>query len=150
MATTLTINDILTRHLEAAVAGRAGLRKRRIEAADERLRAFLEEEGHRILTSGDVALLELERQLNPEGAFVRIMHADDLVFALPGFVDLEFGWMPEDRVDRGVQVRFANSLLTFALMHRLVDTSQCSCPILQAQHAISHARTALKKEAASS
>ncbi|MDF1490347.1 hypothetical protein [Tessaracoccus caeni] len=149
MATTPTINDILTRHLDAAVAGRAGLRKRRIEAADERLRAFLEEEGHRVLTSGDVALLELERQLNPDGAFVRIMHADDLVFALPGFVHLAFGWMPEDRVDRGVQVRFTDSLLTFVLTAGLVNTSQCSCPIIQAQRAISHARTALKREMAS-
>lgn len=77
------------------------------------------------------------------------MHADDLVFALPGFVHLTFGWMPEDRVDRGVQVRLTESLLTFVVRARLVDTSACQCTAIQAQAAIGYARQQLQRERAS-
>jgi len=61
----------------------------RTRAVRADLEAYLDEHADRTLTTGSLALLNAEREFSPRGAFVRTMHADDLLFALPGYLTPE-------------------------------------------------------------
>ena len=61
-------------------------------AVREHLEAYLETHGPGVLTTGDLALLHSEQQFHADGAFVRTMHADDLLYALAGYLDPTIGF----------------------------------------------------------
>ena len=108
---TPTIDD----HFERFFADeRIGLRPaaaRRLDLVRAHLEGYLDEHGYRILTTGQLVVLHIERQLAPHGAFVRTMHADDLLFALPGYLD------PAHRLptptDAKAQVQTVRNLVRF-------------------------------------
>jgi hypothetical protein len=137
-----TIDQIVAAFFASRLEDSTGLRRRRIEAVDARLRAFLEADGARILTTGDRALLDLERQFGGGNAFARTMHADDLLFALQLF--LREPWLPDDVQDRRVQLRTVDALVYYLLARRLVDRHELACPLLQLQVAIDDAKSALR------
>ncbi|QHO69851.1 hypothetical protein BHD05_09560 [Marisediminicola antarctica] len=60
---------------------------RRLRFLDPLLRSYLETEGHRSLTTGLFAELEIERGVEPAGAFARIVSGDVLFYTLPGFIE---------------------------------------------------------------
>jgi len=136
--------EFFSRHLE----GKAGLRRKRIERVEQRLRECLEMEGHRVLVTSDLVLLEAEREFHPDDAFARTMHADDLIYVLDTFV--RDPWLSQDPTDRRVQLRVTDALAGAILGHRLVDRQQMMCPLLDLRAAIDDAQRALKKEAARS
>ena len=135
------IDEILTAYLAAQVKDKTGLCRRRVISADDRLRSCMEAEGHRILTDGDRSVLDLEREFDPVGAFARTMHADDLLFMLTIFV--KDAWLPQDRVDRSVQLRYADGLATQIVAWRLVDQGDMSCALYELQGTIRRAKAAL-------
>lgn len=139
------IDEILTAFLSAQVKGKSGLRRSRLVAVDAQLRRCLEEEGHRILTDGDRSILELEREITAEDAFARTMHADDLLFGLGLFVSEP--WLLPDRIDRGVQLRFAETLSTQLIAWRLIDQSDLSCALLDLRAAVRRAKAAQRVSA---
>lgn len=124
--------------------GKTGLRRRRIESAERQLRQCLESDGPRSLTDGDKALLEVERQFDPAGAFARTMHADDLIFVLAGYVSEP--WLLDDRLDRAAQLSFADSLADLILGRGLVNRHECACPLLELRGGIRRAKIALNGE----
>ena len=134
------IDEILTAFLSAHLKGKTGLRRRRIATADAQLRRCLEAEGHRILTDGDRSVLDLEREITPEDAFVRTMFADDLLFGLGIYVSEP--WLLPDRIDRGVQLRFAETLTTQLISWRLIDQWDFSCALLDLRGSIRRAKAA--------
>lgn len=134
------IDEILTAFLSAQLKDKTGLRRRRIISADAQLRRCLETDGHRILIDGDRSVLDLEREITPEDAFVRTMHADDLLFALDIYISEP--WLLPDRIDRGVQLRFAETLAMQLISWRLIDQWDLSCALLHLQGSIRRAKAA--------
>ncbi|WP_417510827.1 hypothetical protein [Microbacterium sp.] len=134
------IDEILTAFLNAQIKEKTGLRRRRIVTAEEHLRHCMEAEGHRILTNGDLALLKLEREIAPDNAFARTMFADDLLYALGIYVS--DSWLLPDRIDRGVQLRFADDLTTQLIDWRLIDEYSLSCAVLDVRGSIHQAKRA--------
>jgi hypothetical protein len=134
------IEEILTAFLSAQLKGKSGLRGQRIITADAQLRRCLEAEGHRILIDGDRSVLELEREITPENAFVRTMYADDLLFGLGIYVSDP--WLLPDRIDRAVQLRFAETLCTQLISWRLIDERDFSCAVLDLRGSIRRVKAA--------
>jgi len=64
-------------------------------------------------------LLDLERQFRPDGAFARLMRADELIAALPAF--LSPVWLMANRVDRKVQISHSSKLVHWLCSKNLVD-----------------------------
>lgn len=139
------IDEILTAHLTAQARGKTGLRHRRIVGADEQLRKCMEAEGHRVLTDGDRSVLDFERELTPQDAFARTMHADDLLLVLDIFVSEP--WLLPDRVDRAVQLRYADTLAAQLIAGHLIDQCDLSCALLELRGSIRQAKAQLKRTA---
>ena len=68
------------------VDGQSPAAASRTRAVRADIEAYLDEHADDTLTTGSLALLNAERQFAPRGAYVRTMHADDLLFALPGYL----------------------------------------------------------------
>lgn len=139
------IDEILTAYTAARIAQLTGRRRARVEAADARLRHALEVEAERILLHQDLAVLRMERAVQPEGALVRTMHAEDLVFALA--LCLTPAWLFPDRLDRQEQLRHAEGLLRQVIAWGLIDPQAASCPLIDARIAIDRARRRLREAA---
>ncbi|WP_404475414.1 hypothetical protein [Microbacterium aerolatum] len=132
------IDEILTAFLSAQLKNKTGLRRRRIVTAEVQLRRCMETDGHRILTDGDRSVLKLEQEISPESAFARTMFADDLLFALGIYVSEP--WLLPDRIDRDVQLRFAEALSAQLISWRLIDQWDLSCAILEVRGSIRRAK----------
>ncbi|HET8778706.1 MAG TPA: hypothetical protein VFM66_01440, partial [Agromyces sp.] len=83
----------------------------RYARARERLVAYLEALDERMLTGSGVAMLEVERALRPEGALLRVATAEDLLYALPGFVALDRNGLPAS--DARAQLRVSVDCRSF-------------------------------------
>jgi len=138
------IDEILAAHMTYQLDGLSGLRRRRIETAERHLRLCMEVDGPRVLTTHDRAVLDLERQFTPHDAFLRTMHADDLLLVLNVYV--REPWLLPDRVDRRAQLRFADALAGLVLGRRLVDRDEWMCELLDLRAAIDVAKSDLKRE----
>lgn len=141
------VEEILTAFVSAQLKDKTGMRRRRIETANEQLRQCLEDEGHRVLTDGDRSVLDLERELEPQGAFVRTMHADDLLLGLGIYVSEP--WLLPDRIDRGVQLRFAEMLAIQLISWRLVNQWDWSCALIDLRGTIRRAKAAQRRSSSS-
>lgn len=131
-----TIDDILRGFFALRLEGATGVRRRRILLVHDTLRLYLEREGHHVLTTGDLALLALERAIDPTDGFTRTMHADDLIFALPGYLEQPLA----DRLDRQMQRTLIGALVNRLLELRFVDGYGLECPLLDIQAALRRGR----------
>lgn len=120
--------------------GPAGMKQRRLRSLDLRLREYLEVEGDRVLVTADLELLAIERQFDPVGAFCRTMRAEDLVFALPGFLER---CLPEDLVDVRLQLATVEALMAW-LIRRLIDQTGLECVLLDVFVALRRGRADLR------
>ena len=139
-----TINHILTQFFAAEAEGMKGVRRQRVDRVERALRNCLESEGHRVLIDRDRAVLHAEREFDPDDAFARMMHADDLVFALPLF--LEPLWLRADPSDRRIQLALVDKLTGYLLRGRLIDGKELACPLLDIWCAVERARAELRRE----
>jgi hypothetical protein len=91
----------------------------RNERIHAHLRKFLDACGDDYVNLQQEQLLALERQFRPDGAFARLMHADELLTALPAF--LSPVWLLPHRLDRKVQISLSSKLVHWVCTKRLVD-----------------------------
>jgi hypothetical protein len=122
-----TIDALLGAFFSERLEGAGGTRQRRLRSLEARLRAHLEAEGEHILVTADLELLASERQFDPSDAFCRTMRADDLLFALPGFLER---CVPADAVDRRLQLTTIEALVAWLIRKRLIDQYQSECIML--------------------
>lgn len=80
------IDILLRHHFDTTLEGTIGVGRRRIEQVERLLREFLESDGPRTLCPCNLTILAAEGEFQPEAAFTRAMHADELLFALPLFL----------------------------------------------------------------
>ena len=82
-----TIADVLDGFFANYQPGASPLARARINAVRSDFERHLEIEGPRILTSGQLAILNTEKQFKPESAFARTMHAVELYHTLEHYLD---------------------------------------------------------------
>lgn len=90
-------------------------------------------------------LLSAEREFHENGAFWQLFGADELVCALPGF--LEPSWMPDGVGEARTQVSLVERLLKYLSRHRLVDWGWLGCAGYEADAAVRQARRQLYRRA---
>ncbi|MCI4659133.1 hypothetical protein [Cryobacterium zhongshanensis] len=129
------IDEILRAFFERELEGSRGpITRQRITRVYQRLLVCLETDAESILVGDDRVLLAAERELEPDGAFVRTMHADDLLFGLESF--LREPWldpMKQERQDQRVQLRLTSGLIRMLLLARLIDRYRYACPLAELQ-----------------
>ena len=138
------IDGILVAFFGREREGKKGLTLQRIDLVERLLRQYLDAAGDRILVDDDRILLAAEREFEPDGAFARTMHADDLVFTLPNFLNTVASLEP---LDRRVQLRMVDRLIGFLLGEGLVDQGELFRPLLEARVAIDNGRAQLRHPA---
>jgi hypothetical protein len=82
-----TISDVLDGFFANYQPAASPSVRARISAVRADFERHLEIEGPRILTPGQLAILNTEKQFKPEGAFARTMHAAELYHALEHYLD---------------------------------------------------------------
>jgi hypothetical protein len=130
---------------ERARGGPAGMKQRRLRSLELRLREYLEAEGDGILVTDDGELLAVERQFDAVGAFCRTMHADDLVFALPGFLER---CVPEGLVDLRLQLSTIEALMAWLIRTGLLDSTGLECIMLDVGSTLRRGRAELRERRA--
>ncbi|KRF08373.1 MULTISPECIES: hypothetical protein [Arthrobacter] len=136
--TQIPVDQILTRYFSASAAGRHPATVERYRRVFDHLRLFLDREGHSTVSSDTAALLVLERQFEPEGAFERILGAEELVFALPRF--LSAAWLLPDFHDRLAQISLVSRLVQWLCSRELVDSRWHRHAVMQTRAAAEKAR----------
>lgn len=130
------IDVLLHDYFDYAREQATGIALTRIDLVERELREFIEREGHRVLTTGGLAILGAERQFDPQGAFARCMHAGDLVFVLSGYLAESAG----DHLLRRARATHVEALTARILRYRLVDRSHYSCALIDLRIALDRSR----------
>ncbi|TFC48893.1 hypothetical protein E3T24_12550 [Cryobacterium sp. TmT2-59] len=133
-----TIDDILGHVIHAERERATGVKRRRIDLVESLLRECLETDGERILVEPDRVLLAAERQFEPDGAFTRTMHAEDLLFVLPLF--LTSPWLRPNHLEQRVQLDLAEILATAVMRSGLVPREGRQCILMDIRGAIDRGR----------
>jgi hypothetical protein len=115
----------------------------RIVAVRNDLTHHLDIEGPRILTTGQLAILNTEREFNRDGAFARTMHADDLYYALQHYLDPAHAF--EEPAQRETQLDVVAALAASLWNRQLVSEANVSeCTLIEFDIALKRGRDALK------
>jgi len=139
-----TIRSILAEFFDEETAHKRGVIRQRNLAVQTMLGRYLELEGERSLTDPGIAILRAERAFEPNGAFTRTMHADDLLVALRGF--LEPPWLAIDPLLRHRQLALLRALLDFLCREMLIDEWGLACFLLETRAQIDRAKRALVEQ----
>lgn len=91
-----------------------GLRLQRLQALESALHECMETECDDLLASEQLALVRLERQIEPGCAFARLTPPRQL----PGVLRRFLAWIPSDPVNRRLQFQVLAALLTAAAADR--------------------------------
>jgi hypothetical protein len=86
-----------------------GIRRERLERAEQDLRGFFEDHADLVLAGPELALLALERQFDPDGAAARVAEAEALLLLLPLFLE-DQQWQDLDYEDRRLRIELADPL----------------------------------------
>jgi hypothetical protein len=138
------IDDILSKFFAAELEPEHGAARTRIEFVDFSLREYLEAEGGQVLVDDDLTLLQQEREFDPDGAFARTAHAEDLVFALAGYLNAV---APQEPLVLRQQLRTVERLIASVLAQRLVNAEKQMCALLSVCAAIDRGRRELRHPA---
>ncbi|MCU1415157.1 MAG: hypothetical protein JWN80_2497 [Microbacteriaceae bacterium] len=125
----VTIDQLLNEHFAREGATLVGRKKERLDLVEQRLREFLETRADRILETGQLIAVEAAREAGVDAAFCLTCFADDLIFALPLYLE-DVDFTPADREDRRVQLAQVQKLADFVRSCRLFSESDMSCPLL--------------------
>ncbi|MCU1406520.1 MAG: hypothetical protein JWQ43_2823 [Glaciihabitans sp.] len=137
-----TISTMFDDYFSASQSRAQPLTGRRIAAVRVHLEAYLDEHAAGILTTLQLQILHAEQQFNPEGAFVRTMHPEDLYYSFYGYLKPEYR-LP-GLVDAGIQLRVVDGLARWMWTRGLlVDLNRNSCIVLDVEGAIKRARREL-------
>ena len=137
------IDLVLRDYFDYSKAGLSGLRRRRVDAVEHQLRAFLESEGPSRVCAECQAVLQLERQFGADSAFARFMFPEALVELLGPF--LERARPTGDTEQRRVEVRLVEGLAKYLDDYRLFDRRELALPFLELMSTVHRARQALRR-----
>lgn len=136
--TCIPVDQILTRYFSASSAGKHPATVERYDRVLQHLRLFLEDEGDSTVSGETAELLALERQFEPDAAFARLLGAEELVFALPRF--LNSFWLLPDFHDRLAQISLVSRLVQWLCSRELVDSRWHRHAVMQTRAAAEKAR----------
>ena len=139
-----TIRSILAEFFDEETTHKRGVIRQRNLAVQTMLGRYLELEGDRTLTDAGFAILQAERAFEPNNAFTRTMHAEDLLVALSGFI--EPPWLAIDLLLRHRQLALVNALLGFLCREMLIDERGAACFLLETRAQIDRAKRVLADE----
>lgn len=138
------IDDILTSFFARECEGTKGVTRQRTELVERLLRECLEAEGARVLVDRDRIMLAAEHEFQPEGAFARTMHADDLIFVLPLFVQPP--WLHSEPLVQRIQLYLTDALTGHIMYGGLADYDQLICQLYDIRNGIDSAKWALNRD----
>jgi hypothetical protein len=116
----------------------------RIDTVRRDLEQQLDLEGPRILTTGQLAILNTEKQFDPVGAFARTMHADDLYYALERYAQPAHAF--EDASLRETQLDVVAALAASLWRSPFVSAHNVSeCTVIELEIALKRGREKLKR-----
>jgi hypothetical protein len=122
---------------------RTSATRHRYARAQARLEAYLESLAERMLTDAGVAMLEVERSIEPSAALLRVATGEDLLYALRGFISLQRpARLPVS--DARAQLRFADETRRYIIRRGLVNAGMHMCAIWEIDGALRRARSALR------
>lgn len=137
------ISEILEQFFDGCEAEASAARRARNSAVRLDLEQYLEREGERILTDGQRAILNTERDFDRVGAFARTMHAADLFSALEHYLDPAHAFLGLEQ--RRVQVETIAALSASLLGGRWPWGEAVSeCCLIEVDLAIRRARADLR------
>ena len=137
-----TATKIIAAAEERLTDGRTHVTCLRYSRAREQLEAHLDTLGVRMLLEPGVAMLELERELEPFGALLRVAIGEDLLYALPSFIRLERSpRLPTP--DVRAQLRLAEECRRFITSQGLVDDRHL-CAVWEVDGALRQVRSAIR------
>lgn len=126
---------------------RTSATRHRYARAAARFEAYLDALDERMLTDAGVAMLEVERSIEPTAALYRVATSEDLLYALRGFISLERpARLPAP--DVRAQLRFAEEIRRYIIRRGLIDTGPHMCAIWEIDGALRQARAALRSRSA--
>lgn len=96
-----------------------------------------------MLVTRDLVVLAAEREFDPVGAVARTMHADDLIYVLPTF--LEPPWLQGTDLMRRSQLTLVSHLTAQLLRDGTVNYDEVTCPVHEIRARIDRALGALRK-----
>lgn len=134
----IPVDQVLTRYFTASAVGRHPATVERYGRVLAHLRLFLKEEGDSTVSAETAALLALERQFEAEGAFERLLGAEQLILALPSF--LSSTWLLADFHDRLAQISLVSRLVQWLCSRELVDIRWHRQAVMQTRAAAEKAR----------
>jgi hypothetical protein len=138
-----TIDNILDAFFPPLISESRGVLRDRLIRVMTAIDRFLEAEGEGVLAPDDTVVLAAERQFTGAGAFVRTMHAPDLVFALPGF--LRPPWLHPDPLMQRVQLTVVQRLVEFVVDQVGLDQTGVAKPLAEIRAVILAARRELNR-----
>lgn len=137
----LSADVIIREYFDAALVDTAGRHRERVKLVESSLREFLEHRADHMLIPREVALLEAERQFDPNGAFCRVASAETLLFSFWFFLHDE--GVPTEREDRRLRLKHVEGLIVDLLNRRAVVYNDYSCQLLDLDREIREQRKAL-------
>ena len=138
-----TISDIFAQFFAGYRQNASAAVRKRVSAVRADLEAHLEEEGQRILTTGQLALLVKEREFAADTAFVRTMHADDLYYALEHYLHPAHAMVGVEQHE--AQLDVVGALSEWLWRSRLISGETLSeCAIIEFDIAMSRSRDVVK------
>lgn len=138
-----TISDLLDDFFVSFQPNASVSVQNRIDSVRNDLEQHLDREGPGILTTGQLAILETEKQFDPVGAFARTMHADDLYYALEHYLDPAHAF--EESALRETQLDVVAALAERLWRRRLVSADNVSeCTVMELEIALKRGRDELR------
>ncbi len=138
------VDEILTLLFAAERRGLGGRRLDRLRSAECDLRRCLVVHAAHLLTGPELALLELEQQLDPVGAAERVASAEVVLLVLPLYL-ADPRWHGEDLEDRRLRIRLAEDLARQALALPELAGRSWECALGDVEVAIEDARRELRR-----
>ncbi len=111
----------------------------------DHLETYLDTACERWLTTGELALVAAERQIDSVGAVARVIGPEPLMSALPGFLDPS--WLLPETGLASAQVRIASELAAWLVAVRLVDRAEMACSVIEVKVQADRARRHLGERA---
>ncbi len=138
-------DEVLRLLLEPIRAKAQGKRLQRIDRCETDLRRCLDANADRLLIDPELALLPLERALDPEGATGRVASAELVLLLLPTFLS-EPEWQGVDAEDRRLRISLAMTLArTGVRLPELADYAS-GCAMWDVEAAVQRARERLRRD----
>lgn len=138
-------DEVLRLLFEPIRAKAQGKRRDRVDRCEADLRRCLDANAQRLLTDPELALLPLERQLDPDGAAGRVASADVVLLLLPLFLR-DPQWHGLDAQDRRLRITLTLMLARSAVRLPELASYSWGCAMWDVESAVEQARDRLKRD----